>query len=84
MFLPSNLTQAPLVKADATPESFMKSDIQTYLSARGLAAYAGVSMTVVRSRIDAGKLPPVAVLSNGDALYSYNQAPIVSKNFKTK
>jgi hypothetical protein len=84
MFLPSNLTQAPLVKADATPESFMKSDIQTYLTARGLCSYAGVSMTLLRSRIDAGLLPPVAVLSNGDPLYSYEQAPIVSKNFKTK
>ena len=60
----------------------MKSDIQTYLTARGLAAYAGVSMTVVRSRIDAGKLPPVAVLSNGDALYSYNQAPALTKKTK--
>ena len=60
------------------------SDIQTYLTARGLCSYAGVSMTLLRSRIDAGKLPPVAVLSNGDPLYSYEQAPIVSKTPKTK
>ena len=58
----------------------MKTEIQTYLTARGLCSYAGVSMTLLRSRIDAGKLPPVAVLSNGDPLYSYAQAPALSKN----
>ena len=59
------------------PKTFMQNS-DTYLTARGLAAYAGTSVPVVRRRIDSGHLKPAALLSNGTWLFTYDQAPALA------
>ena len=48
--------------------------IETYLSARGLCAYAGCSPQVVKSRLQTGELVPAARISNGGDLFTFSQA----------
>ena len=52
-------------------------NIPTYLSQRGLAAYAGTSDQMVRTRIGTGQLVPVARTSSGTDLFTYDQAAIL-------
>ena len=52
-------------------------NIPTYLSQRGLAAYAGTSDQMVRTRISTGQLVPVARTSSGTDLFTYDQAAIL-------
>lgn len=49
----------------------------TFYTARALAAYAGVSPQVVRSRLDSGDLRAAAMLSTGDLLFYSTQAYIL-------
>ena len=51
----------------------------TYLSQRGLAAYAGCSAQVVRTRLKTGQLIPIARVQNGIELFSYEQAVELAK-----
>ena len=51
---------------------------QTFLTARGLAAYAGCSTQVIKSRIASGDLFPAARLSNGGDLFTFSQASILA------
>ena len=53
--------------------------IPTYLSQRGLAAYAGTSDKMVRTRISSGQLVPVARTSSGTDLFTYDQAAILKE-----
>lgn len=55
--------------------------IETYMSARHLAAYAGVSPQMVASRLTSGDLRPVARLSNGTMLFSPKQAKILTRKY---
>lgn len=50
----------------------------TFLTARGLAAYAGCSPQVIKSRLESGELIPVARLSNGGDLFTFSQASILA------
>ena len=54
-------------------------NIPTYLSQRGLAAYAGTSDQKVRTRIGTGQLVPVARTSSGTDLFTYDQAAILKE-----
>ena len=53
----------------------------TFYTARSLAAYAGVSPQVVRSRLDSGDLRAVAILSTGDLLFYSTQAGCLQKRW---
>lgn len=54
-------------------------NIPTYLSQRGLAAYAGTSDQMIRTRIGTGQLVPVARTSSGTDLFTYDQAAILKE-----
>ena len=60
-------------------EHFRGHEPATFYTARALAAYAGVSPQVVRSRLDSGDLRAVAILSNGDLLFYSTQAGCLKK-----
>ena len=66
------------------PKIIMHSEVEnhnipTYLSQRGLAAYAGTSDQMVRTRIGTGQLVPVARTSSGTDLFTYEQAAILKE-----
>jgi hypothetical protein len=53
----------------------------TLVSGRGLAAFAGCSPQVVKSRLASGDLVATARLSNGTLLFRYEDAAILQRKF---